>query len=158
MAIDHAKPRLTFPKSGGGGGGEAERSVYADAAGSTRIIDTSTKVIATFMESENMESVRASAVEKLGKTTYEGTCFICGMEVRAAISAQLEPNNDLQGRAVNFYIDNDALWGIVKNSAAPIAIQATEGRIWHPIRDIRIAAWYERVSSKRNIAELPAWG
>ena len=55
----------------------------------------------------------------------------------------------------NVYIDNNALLAIRKNSAKLISIQAMAGLIWHRIRELNITPMFERVPSKRNIAELP---
>ena len=64
--------------------------------------------------------------------------------------------DDLRGKTVTFYIDNDnALVALIKNSATPTAIQALTALIWHRIRELDIFPWFERVPSKRNIADLP---
>ena len=60
-----------------------------------------------------------------------------------------------QGRTVAFYIDsNNSLQALINNSGNPVSIQARTALIWHRIRDIGIAPWFERVPSKRNIDDL----
>ena len=62
----------------------------------------------------------------------------------------------MANRSVTFYIDNiNALLEIVKNNAAPAAIQAMTGLIWHRIRVLNITPLIGRVPSKRTIADLP---
>ena len=61
----------------------------------------------------------------------------------------------LPNRSSTFYIENSALLAILKNSANPIAIQATTGLLWRRIRELNITPMIGRVPSKRNIADLP---
>ena len=54
--------------------------------------------------------------------------LISGLEALEVLVALLGPKNDIRGRSATFYIDNNnALSGIVKNSATPVAIQAMVG-------------------------------
>ena len=81
------------------------------------------------------------------------------MEVLAVLAILLEKSNELRNKSVTFYIDNNnALSALIKNAANPPEIQAMAGLIWHRIRDLRITPWFERVPSKRNIADLPTRG
>ena len=60
---------------------------------------------------------------------------------------------------MTFYIDNDnALQALVKNAAGPTVIQGMVALVWHRIRDLRTTPRFERVPSKRNIADLPTRG
>ena len=71
----------------------------------------------------------------------------------------MQEDNDLRGRSVTFYIDNDnALQALVRNCAGPTVIQGMVALIWHRLRDLDITPWFERVHSKRNIADLPTRG
>ena len=74
----------------------------------------------------------------------------------AVLAILMDKNNGLKGRTVTFYIDNNnALQALIKNSGNPIEVQALTALIWHKIRDLGIIPWFERVPTKRNIADLP---
>ena len=64
-------------------------------------------------------------------------------------------NNGLRDRTVTFYIDNNSLRELIKNSGILVEIQALTALIWHRVRDLGIIPWFERAPSKRNIADLP---
>ena len=73
----------------------------------------------------------------------------------AVLTTLMEKGAELANKSVTFYIDNNALLAILKNSAKPTPIQAMNGLIWRRIRELNITPRFERAPSKRNIADLP---
>ena len=73
----------------------------------------------------------------------------------AILATLMGRGDDIRNQSVTFYIDNNALLAILKNSAKPVAILAMTGLIWHRIQELNITPRFERVPSKRNIADLP---
>ena len=154
VALDHMKPRKATPKPP-----ITERIVYSDAAGKSQIIATVCLTPGTFASSKRLDTIRYSKTGNKWRKTFEKTCYIYGLEVLAILAILLEECNELRNKSVTFYIDNNnALCALVKNAANPPEIQAMVGLIWHRIRDLRITPWFERVPSKRNIADLPTRG
>ena len=154
VALAHMKPRKATPKHP-----KTERVVYSDAAGKSQIIATVCLTPGTFASNDRIDSIRHSKTGNKWGKTFEKTCYIYGLEVLAVLAILLEKCNELRNKSVTFYTDNNnALCALVKNAANSPEIQATVGLIWHRIRDLRIAPWFERVPSKRNIADLPARG
>ena len=150
-APDHMKPRVASPKPK-----RPERVVYTDAAGKSQIIAAVIIDPTTFLESKTINKVRATRTGRRWKETFEDTSYIYGLEMLAILAILMTEGEDLRGRSVTFYIDNNnALTALIKNSATPTAIQALTALIWHRIRELDIFPWFERVPSKRNIADLP---
>ena len=108
----------------------------------------------TFEASDTIDSIIASKTANAWRKTFGKTCYIYGLEMLAVLAILMAKNNGLEGRTATFYIDNNnALQALVKNSGNPIEIQALAALIWHRIRDLGIIPWFERVPSKRNIAD-----
>ena len=138
------KPKLT------------ERAVYTDASGKSKIIDAATIDPATFAVNKTIKRVCATRTGRRRVETFEDASYIYGLDMLAALATLMAEGEDIRGKSVTFYIDNNnAREAIIKNSATPIAIQALTALIWHRIRDLDISPWFERVPSKRNIADLP---
>ena len=151
VALDHMKPRIATPKPK-----LTQRVVYTDAAGRTRIIAAVIIDPNTFLESKTINKVCATRTGRRWIKTFEDTSYIYGLEMLAILATLMAEGDDLRGKTVTFYIDNDnALVALIKNSATPTAIQALTALIWHRIRELDIFPWFERVPSKRNIADLP---
>ena len=154
VALAHMKPRKATPKPP-----KVERIVYTDAAGRSQIIAAVCLTPGTFVAGNRIDSVRHSKTGLKWRKTFKKTCYIYGLEVLAVLAILLEKSNELRNKSVTFYIDNNnALSALIKNAANPPEIQAMVGLIWHRIRDLRITPWFERVPSKRNIADLPTRG
>ena len=136
-----------------------ERVVYTDAAGKSAIIAAVVIDPSRFTESKTIDTVWSLKTGLRWKSTFAKTNFIYGLELLALLALLMEKGNDIRGKSVTFYIDNDnALHALVKNASEPTVIQGMVALIWHRLRDLRITPWFERVPSKRNVADLPTRG
>ena len=150
VALDHMKPRVATPKPK-----LTERVVYTDAAGKAKIIAAGIIGPITFAECKTVKRVCATRTGHRWIKTFEDTSYIYGLEMLEILATLMTEGDDLRGKSATFYIDNNnALVALIKNSATPIAIQALTAQIWHRIRELEISPWFERVPSKRNIADL----
>ena len=150
-ALPNLEPRTATPKTD-----RTDRVVYTDAAGKSRIIAAVILDPANFKLTKYLRSITHVRTGSRWVRTFEDTSYIYGLEMLAILATLMERGDDLRNQSVTFYIDNNnALLAILKNSAKPIAIQAMTGLIWHRIQELNITPWFERVPSKRNIADLP---
>ena len=154
VALGHMVPRVATPKPT-----VTERVVYTDAAGKSAIIAAVIFDPVRYTRDKTIDSVWSLKTGYRWKSTFAKTNFIYGLEMLALLALLMDETNDLRDKSVTFYIDNDnALQALVKNTAGPTVIQGMVALIWHRIRDLRITPWFERVPSKRNIADLPTRG
>ena len=150
-ALPNMEPRVATPKTD-----RTDRIVYTDAAGKSRIIAAVILDPANFKRTKYLRSITHVRTGLRWTRTFADTSYIYGLEMLAILATLMERGDDLRNQSVTFYIDNNnALLAILKNSAKPIAIQAMTGLIWHRIQELNITPWFERVPSKRNIADLP---
>ena len=137
----------------------AGRIVYTDESGKTQIAAAARLAPDTFSSSARTDSLRASKTGHKWRKTFSETCYIYALDVLAALAILLGKSNELRNKSATFYIDNNnAICALIENAANPPEIQATVGAIWHRMRDLRIAPWFDRVPSKRNIDALPLAG
>ena len=150
-ALPNMEPRVATPKTD-----RTDRIVYTDAAGKSRIIAAVIIDPTGFKHTKYLRSVTHVRTGKRWVRTFAYTSYIYGLEMLTILATLMERGDDIRNQSVTFYIDNNnALLAILKNSAKPVAIQAMTGLIWHRIQELNITPWFERVPSKRNIADLP---
>ena len=150
VAIDRAKPRIATPKPK-----LTERAVYTDEAGKSQIIDAAIIGPLICARGKTIKRSRAARTGRRSVKTFDDAIYIYGMEMMDALAVLMSECDDVRRNTVTFYVDNNALDAIVKNSATPAPIHALTALILQRIRDLGIAHWFERVPSKCNIADLP---
>ena len=61
----------------------------------------------------------------MGGGAFEAASYIYGLEMRDVLATLKAEGDDIRGKSATFYIDNNIeSEAIIKNSAAPTAIQA----------------------------------
>ena len=150
-ALPNMEPRVATPNTD-----RTDRIVYTDAAGKSRIVAAVIIGPTNFKHTKYLRSVTHIRTGMRWAKTCADTSYIYGLEMLAILATLMERGDDIRNQSVTFYIDNNnALSAILKNSAKPLAIRAMTGLIWHRIQELNITPRFERVPSKRNIADLP---
>ena len=148
VALAHMKPRMEPPRHP-----RNERIVYADEAGKSGIIASVCIMHETCVASDRLDAAQAPDTGHRWRKTFGKTFYIYGLDSLSVLEMIHGKSSELRNRSVTFYIENDNfLCALINNAANPPEIQAMVGLIWHRIRDLRIAPWFESVPSKRNIA------
>ena len=144
-------PRLTKTR-----GPQTDLVIYTGAATTTMIIAAVIAEPAIFVKTRTLTATLSLRAGKHWAKLFETTALIYGLEMLAIFAVLFDPVVDLRGRNITFYVDNNnALAALVSNAPGPPVIAAMTQLIWLCILELGIAAWFERVPSKRNIADLP---
>ena len=150
-ALPNMEPMAATPKTD-----RADRVVYTDAAGKSRIIAAVIIDPTGFKHTKYLRSVAHVRTGQRWLRTFANTSYIYGLEMLAILATLMEREDDLRNHSVTFYIDsNNALLAILKNCAKSAAIHPMAGLIWHRIQELDITPRFGRVPSKRNIDDLP---
>ena len=150
-AVRLATSRLTKARRA-----EAGRIIYTDAAAKTRIIASVVIDPLSLRMGKTVEATRSRRVGPHWARLFDATALIYGLEMVAIFAILFDPEADLSGRNITFYLaSNNALASLLSNAAGPPAIAAMAQLIWFRIAALDMAVWPERPPPKKNIADLP---
>ena len=123
--------------------------------GESHIIDAAITDPTDLGSGETIKKVCAIRTGLRWIKTFDDAIYTYGLEILACLATLMAEGDDIRGKTVTFYNDNNnALDSIVKNSATPTTIHASTALIWRRVRDLCISPWFERVPSRRNIDDL----
>lgn len=87
---------------------------------------------------------------------FAHAALIYGIEILDIFAILFDSATDIDGENVAFYLDNNnSPDASVSNAPGPPVITAMAQLLWCRIAEFNMAAWSERVPSKKNIADLP---
>ena len=132
-----------------------ERIAYTDDAVKSQISAAVALTPGAFDASSILYSVTVSRTANEWSMAFGETCYIYGLEMIAALAILMTKNNGLENKTVTCNVDNNAAPALLKNNGDRNEIQALTALISHRVRGPGIIPWFERVPSKRNIADLP---
>lgn len=93
---------------------------------------------------------------KRWKTLFNKTNYFYGLEMLAILALVIDPEAEIDGKAIVFYLDNDnEAKSLVKNKSDTRAIQAMALLICHLLAIMGVRAWFEWFGSKFNPSDLP---
>ena len=151
VALPTFEPRRCHKK-----GSVADSIVYTDAATKTSIIAFVELDPVDFRTSRTLKRVAATRVPPKWISLFDSTSLIYGLETAAVLAFFMDPDVASSGPNITIYIDNNnTLEALIQNVAKPPVITAMVQLIWHRIRTNGLNVWFERVPSKRNIADIP---
>ena len=141
MSRDYMTHRIETPKPQ-----RAERIVYTDAAGETKIVAAACLTPETFASYDRLISVRASKTGHRWRKNFKKTCHIYGLEVLAVLAILLGKADEPRNRSVNFYIDsNNSLCALRKTRPTH-----RESRQWWGLFCIASATFVARLGSRES--------
>ena len=128
--------------------------VYTDAAG-----DGGLGAVSLLRSGQSWRRIVLCGVasQQLISSLAADTNAIYALETLAVLRAVRRLGASLAGRSVMFYVDNDAaLCGIMRGYGACDAVTALIHGIWSLLASSSAVAWFERVRSSSNPADLPS--
>ena len=147
-----ARPRVIYPMTS-----TPQRIIFTDEATSTLIA-----AIIIFYPSSCAVVPVAEACRVM--TAGQGMCdlfietnLIYGLEMLANVQTAADPDLDLDGQCVTFYIDdNNAISALIKGGSGTVIISVLSRIFWEICGRSGIMPWLERAPSPVNIADIPA--
>ena len=101
----------------------------------------------------------SSAVPMVWPYLFRSTCLIFGLELLALVAFLEESAASLTGCAIWFYMDsNNSPSAMTRGDSNTAVIAVWVSRAWELIQRHHIRAWFSRVPSKLNPADLPTRG
>ena len=150
MLLD-VRPRIIYPRIS-----TPQRIIYTDAATSTLLAASITFYPSNCTVAPVVEACRVMAAGQEWCDLFIETNLIYGLEMLAIVQTAADPNLDLDGRCVTFYIDNNnAISALIKGDSDTVIISAISRIFWAICGRRGIAPWLERAPSPVNIADLP---
>ena len=87
---------------------------------------------------------------------FKDTCLISGLEHLALTAFFEDMGPMLEGESIRIYMDsNNFLSAVTRDASNTVAIAIPVGRLRATLKRHRIYAWFSRVPSKHNPADLP---
>ena len=101
----------------------------------------------------------SSSAPTVWQYLFRKTCLIFGMELLALVAFLEESAASLTGGSIWFYMDsNNSLSAMTRGDSNTAVIAVLVGRSCELIQRFQIRAWFPRVPSKLNTADLPTRG
>ena len=101
----------------------------------------------------------SSSAPTVWQYLFRKTCLIFGLELLALVAFLEESAVNLAGCSIWFYMDsNNSLSAMTRGDSNTAVIAVLVSRAWELIQRFQIRAWFSRVPSKLNPADLPTRG
>ena len=149
--LSSIRPRVIYPRTS-----TPQRIIYTDAATSTLIAASITLYPSNCSSVPVVEACRVMTAGPDWVALFINTNLIYGLEMLAIVQTAADPDLDLDGRCVTFYIDNtNAISALIKGDSDTVIISVLSRLFWAICGRRGITPWIEWVPSPVNIADLP---
>ena len=144
------RPRAIYPRLS-----TPQRIIYTDAATATRIAAIIAFYPSNCTPAQVVEACRPMTADQGRFTLFDKTNLIYGLEMMAIVQTSADPDLDLEGQCVTFYIDNNAISALIRGDSDTVIISVLTRIFWAICGRMGIAPFLESVPSGFNSADRP---
>ena len=115
--------------------------------------------VALFSGDRQVTVLLTGAADKKLLRSLEATNEIYGLEMFAMVSAIVTLGDQLRGKRILLFLDNNAAAGaLIKGSSRILVVLAMIESFWGCLAQLAATCWVERVASEANPADAPSRG
>ena len=115
--------------------------------------------VALFSGAKEVTVLLTGAADKKLSRSLETTNEIYGLEMFAMVSAVITLGDQLRGKRIMLFLDNNAASGaLIKGSSRVLVVLATIESFWGCMARLSASCWVERVAPGANPAGAPSRG
>ena len=115
--------------------------------------------VALFSGNEEVTVLLTGTADKKLLKSLETTNEIYGLEMFAMVSAVITLGEQLRGKRIMLFLDNNAASGaLIKGSSRVLIVLAMIESFWGCLARLSASCWVERVASEANPADAPSRG